>query len=310
MTKYKRGNVLIVVLIVMSFLLSVSLLLFEHTNKSYTTVIEISSESQGAVHAATALTAIRSYMMSYDDAEYDAPDEFWANIPPIPVNGGYATITLKPADDKLPVNMLANTDNDSKKRIEDAFSKVFSNHGYDDELWRTLKDWIRPEDSIPVSSSIAGETFNRGGTSYTAKYASLESLYEVRLMPDFAGIQADITELISVGDTAGKININFASEEVIAAFLPEFENYAQIIVEKRGENPFKSKDEVYNVLGSEMRDAYIQALPFFDVKSSYFYAKIEIDLFETVLYYHAYFSKNGNQLTLISYIEGGRLDYF
>jgi type II secretory pathway component PulK len=125
-----------------------------------------------------------------------------------------------------------------------------------------------------------------------------------------SGIYRDLSQYITTGEVAPKININMAEAIVIRAMLPELEPFIDRIIEERAENPFRNKDAVYAILGQGNRDIYNKILPFFDVKSTLFYVRIEVNILDGVQNYHALMQRSGNSMTVLRYIEGGNLDYF
>jgi hypothetical protein len=214
---------------------------------------------------------------------------------------------VTPADDRLPVNALSQTDDDKSERIRNAFDKTFTELGYG-TLWHSLRDWVSDSAAIPMSTEIIGETFNRDASPYTAKFGPISTLYEIRLIPEFPAIYKDIAEHLSVGEKEPKININFADNLTVISLIPEFEPYIDTIMSARAENPFTAKDAIYNLIQDS--EAYTAALPFFDVKSSLFYVKIEVDVLNTVQIFHVLLRRNGKRFTVIRYIEGRDIRYF
>ena len=307
--KSKKGSVLIVVLVVTALLLGLALQLFETSDIAYVGVAKIHSENQGAVYAATAFEAIASFMET-DNADYDAPDELWTLIPPIVIDGGYVSVIIKPADDRLPVNMLGNSDDNISRRAREAFRHLFAEQGFDDEIWETMSDLVSKEDLTPLTTNVKGVTHNTSSNSYKITQGPIKTLAEIRNIPILRRNYSNISKYICAGDVSGKININFASESVIKAFLPELSSYAAEIIEAREDEPFKAKDDVYKLLGTGARDNYIAALPYFDVKSTLFYVHIKIDHIEFIQHYHALFKRDGRKMTLTNYIEGSSLNYY
>jgi type II secretory pathway component PulK len=301
----KRGSVLLTVLMVIAFSLGVGMSVFERSGAAYREVVDRQGDTQGAIYAASALKVAQT-LMGMNNTSYDAADSLWTFIPPIPVNNGYVNITIQAADGRLPINSLAETDDNKTKRIHAAFEKLFLSLEYGDQ-WENLRDWVVSDDAIAMSEVFSAE-FNREGTPYTAKHAPLDSLYEIRLLPGFPKIYNELAKHLCVGDREPKININFASEQIISALIPELEPYAASIVAAREEVPFASKDELYKLIGSQ--EAYTAALPFFDVKSIYFYVKIEVNILESVWFYHALLKRNGNRYSIMNYIEGKDVIYF
>jgi type II secretory pathway component PulK len=305
-THADSGSVLLTVLVVIAFSLGVGIAAFERAGGAYREVVDRQGDTQGAIYAASALK-VAQYLMGRYNSSYDATDSLWTFIPPLPVNNGFVTITIQAADGRLPINSLAETDDNKSKRIRDAFEKLFTDLQYTDQ-WKLLRDWVSPAEAVPLSAEIISTEFNREGSPFTAKHAPLNSLYEIRLIPGMPKIYKELAQYVCMGDAEPKININFASEQVISALIPELAPYAADIVALRAEEPFTAKDDLYKLIGSQ--EAYTAALPFFDIKSSFFYVKIEVNILESVWFYHALLKREANRYGIVNYIEGKDVIYF
>ena len=304
----REGNVLVTVLIMTAFMASLVIVLHERSSASYRGALDLQADNQGGIYAGTALTVLRT-LMEFDDPEYDAPTDQWTVIPPIPVRGGFVSVSVRPADSRLPVNALANQDNATKKRMEDAFEYMYASLEYSDIMWKSLRDWVSSV-SGPGQSIIRGVVFNAEGNSYMAKHGLLSSLYEIRLIPGYPEVYNDVVKYLSLGELEPKININFADNLTIRAFLPELTTYVDEIIEAREKEPLKTKDALYRILGNTNQELYTKVLPFFDVKSSLFYVKIEVNILSSTQYYHILMRKSGRRFIVIRYIEGRGIDYF
>lgn len=297
-------------LVTVAFVLTLVTFVFQKSSTSYSGVVNIQADNQGAIYAATAVNAIKM-LMEYDDANFDGMNDTWRAIPSIPVEGGFVSIEIRPADDRLPINSLTNADNNTKERVREAFDDLFSELEYDKEMWHSLHDWVNSDNNSEfLSLNIVGQVFNREGNSYKPRHAPLTSLPELRQLPEYSQVYNNIVQYLSVGEKDPKININFAPPEVIRALMPELDSYIDRIIEQREEQPFEKKDEIYALLGSSNRDTYTNILPFFDVKSTLFYVKIELNLLNSERYYHVLMRRNGKTMTVIRYIEGRSINYF
>jgi hypothetical protein len=288
-----------------AFALGVGVTIFERAGIAYKEATDRQGDSQGAIYAGSALKVVQ-HLMGLNNATYDGSDSLWTAVPAIPVNNGFVSITIQAADGRLPVNPLAETDEKKAERITKAFEKIFEELDYGDQ-WESLRDWVVSSDTSPLSNTFVSE-LNREGTSYTAKHAPISSLYEIRLIPGFPKIYKDLSAYLCAGDAEPKININFANELVISALIPELAPYAADIAAAIDENPFTSKDDLYKLIGNQ--DAYTAALPYFDVKSTFFYVKMEVNILDSVWFYHALLKRNGNRYSILNYIEGKDIRYF
>ncbi|MDR2870785.1 MAG: general secretion pathway protein GspK [Deferribacteraceae bacterium] len=305
----RRGSVLIVVLVMTAFILSVVMMTFEKSADTYAGVVGVQAENQGGIYVSSIATAIKT-LMALDNADFDGVNDEWTVIPTIPVEGGYVSVQLKVADDRIPVNALTQPrDSAGYTRVVTAFDKLFTELELDSMLWHGIHDWVRPADNEPPLILTPAERYNPEGNGYTAKHKPLESLAELRLVPNIAREYNRLSNFLCMGgETTPHININFAPPEVISAFLPELESYVDQIVELRAEEPFQNKDALYTIMSD--RTAYTAILPYFDVKSSLFYAKVELNLAAENYYYHILFRRNGTSMNVAAYIEGRPINYF
>ena len=300
--KNKTGSVLIAVLIVISFCVSVILLIHERAIKSYSSVIDLQTEYQGAIYAMTVIKALE-LVFRYDTKSTDGSENIWNNIVPFPVDKGFLTVYIKPLNSKFPLNILAKDNNTNKERYETGFEKLTETITNETAPLEDLKSWLG-------NGHINTERFDENNVPYSFKGGQLDTLAELRFIPAFSNIFKDLSQYVSIGDTNGKININLASEEVIVSLLPELEPYMKDILEIRKERDFKDVSEIYTIMGQGNQEVYNKILPFFDVKSSLFYAKLELIVGNMNKYYHILFQKNGKSVKVIKYIEGPNIEYF
>lgn len=299
---HRKGSILITVLIVISLCTSLALFIHQKAISSYSSVIALQTEYQGAIYAMTAVKALE-LAFKYDTDSSDGKEDIWNIIPPIPVEKGFLTVYIKPLNSKFPLNILA-SDNDTRtKRYEDGFVKLMEELNMDTGRIDDLKNWLG-------SGIITSERFDENNTPYSFKGNKLDTLAELQYIPAFADDFKDLSEYISIGDTDYKINMNIASKEVIIAVLPELEPFVEDIIQARDTADFKNVSDIYNIVGAVNQDMYNKILPFFDVKSSLFYAKLELDAINEYRYYHILFQRNGKSIKVLKYIEGPNVEYF
>lgn len=302
MMRNMKGSILITVLIVISLCTSVALFIHERSSGSYASVINLQTEYQGAIYSMTAIKALE-LAFKYDTNSSDGKEDIWNNIVPIPVDKGFLTVYITPLNSKLPLNILASDNRTKTQRYEEAFTKLMEELNVADVRVDDLKDWLG-------SGNITTERFDENSTPYSFKGAMLDTLGELQYIPAFADVFKDISEYISIGQADSKINVNLASKEVIIALLPELEPYITDIEEARDEADFKNVSDIYDIVGAGNQEMYNKILPFFDVKSSVFYAKMELNVLDENKYYHILFQRNGRSIKVLKYIEGPNVEYF
>lgn len=298
----KKGSILITVMVIITACTSLALFINEKSLAAYGTVISLQNDYQGAIYAMTAIEALEM-AFQYDEASYDAADDIWMQIPTIPLDNGFMTITMKPLNAKVPMAALNSKDENIKERAQNALSELMRELEITEPDIYELLTWIGASDPT-------GERFDENGAPYSMKSAQLQTLAELALLPSFQTEYKKLIPYISIAGDGNKINVNLASKEVINAYVPELAPYVDQIISTRETEPFKDVSAVYNIMGAAMQDEYSKILPFIDVKSSLFYIKIELNIGDDNIYYHLLVQRNGSSVSPLKYIEGNNIDYF
>ena len=298
----KKGSILVTVMVVVTACTSLALFINEKTLAAYGTVISLQNDYQGAIYAMTAIEALEM-AFQYDEASYDAADDIWTQIPTIPLDNGFMTITMKPLNAKVPMATLNSKDEDVKERATNALNELMRQLEITEPDIYELLTWVGASDPT-------GERFDENGAPYSMKSAQLQTLAELALLPSFQTDYKKLIPYISIAGDGNKINVNLASKEVIDAYVPELAPYTDQIISTRETEPFKDVSAVYNIMGAAMQDEYSKILPYIDVKSSLFYIKIELNIGDDNIYYHLLVQRNGSSVSPLKYIEGNNINYF
>ena len=298
----KKGSILITVLIIITICTTVALFIHERAVSSYGTVIGLQYDYQGAIYAMTAIQALEA-AFKYDDKPYDSSESIWNQIPPIPVENGFLNAFIRPLNAKLPLAPLAIDNETVRERYVNGFNKL------KDKLELTECDTDRLIQWVGVGNPST-ERFDESGSPYNIKSSQLQTLAELAYIPTFKNEYKKLSEYVSIAGDGNKINLNVASEDVITSLVPELEPYVKEIIEKREEEPLKNISDLYQIMGSSMQEVYSKILPYVDVKSSLFYAKLELNIGDEFRYYHVLLQRNGKSVKPIKYIEGGNIEYF
>ena len=298
----KKGSILVTVMVVVTACTSLALFINEKTLAAYGTVISLQNDYQGAIYAMTAIEALEM-AFQYDEASYDAADDIWTQIPTIPLDNGFMTITMKPLNAKVPMATLNSKDEDVKERATNALNELMRQLEITEPDIYELLTWVGASDPT-------GERFDENGAPYSMKSAQLQTLAELALLPSFQTDYKKLIPYISIAGDGNKINVNLASKEVIDAYVPELAPYTDQIISTRETEPFKDVSAVYNIMGAAMQDEYSKILPYIDVKSSLFYIKLELNIGDDNIYYHLLVQRNGSSVSPLKYIEGNNIDYF
>ena len=167
----KKGSILVTVMVVVTACTSLALFINEKTLAAYGTVISLQNDYQGAIYAMTAIEALEM-AFQYDEASYDAADDIWTQIPTIPLDNGFMTITMKPLNAKVPMATLNSKDEDVKERATNALNELMRQLEITEPDIYELLTWVGASDPT-------GERFDENGAPYSMKSAQLRTLAEL-----------------------------------------------------------------------------------------------------------------------------------
>ncbi len=293
-----KGSILVFVLFFIAFAASTGIFLLKNSSDSYRGVVRVYSDTQSYIYAATAIEAIKK-LLKEDDNGYDSKEDDWFNIPSFPVGGGYVNVKVIPLNAKINLNIFYSGSRELRERLENAFEYALDEYGVGLEV-EYVWDWIDREKER--------EILGLSDKAYTFKNGKLDTLFELSYIPGFSRYYAVLKRFFTAGFEK-KINMNFASEDIIDAFLPELSDYSQDIIKYRDVEPFKDVSNIKSSLDLP-EDVYLKVLPFMTVKSSYFYAMIKVKLNDDIFTYHVILKRNGKKVKVLKYIEGGNEEYF
>ncbi len=300
--KQRKGAILITALIIIAVCTTAALYLHESAMSSFASVVKLQTEYQGAIYAMTVSEAV-DLLFKYDDANYDGVNDIWNTSIPIPVEKGFLTIYVKPLNSKFPINALANDNETERERYEQAFDVLMSDLEIDNYDLDELLSWLG-------SGYPSVDRYDENNGPYSMKGAAIDTLAELAYVPSFANIYRELSQYVSIGGVDYKINMNLADEDLIVAILPELTPYIADIISAREDEEFKNVSDIYQAMGGVAQDVYSSILPFVDVKTTLYYAKIELNVNDENTYYHVLYSRSGSSARAIKYIEGGSIDYF
>ena len=318
-----RGVILIFVLIVISFAVGIVLMINKNSTEKYEKTMNIYFENQASLYAFTAVKAV-SKVLEDDDNSYDSADDDWYSIPPLPIKDGFVSVKVIPLNKKIDINKIIYSDakhkNEAKKirqRYLNAIKTVFENiyesdntsAGLNAPSLGVLIDWIDEDSKINEDGGDEqGLFYENNDKTYTVKNRLLESLYELNYIEGFNLLYSRGKNYLTVLSKKNKININFASKQVIEAFLPEVADYAEDIISYRQDSPFKDISQIRNVGIDD--ETYLKILKYISVKSSLFKLKILVIVNSVSFNYEAVVQRDNGKTKILKYIEEANEDYF
>jgi len=303
----KRGSVLVFVLIFIAFAASTVLLIHERSTESMVEASEDFYENQAHIYAITALTAVTETLKD-DDNTYDSPREEWGLIPMVEIPYGFISVDIKPLNAKIAINGMASSDVELAKRYLDACSKIAAEKEAESLLCDVVKDYIDADDEVSHGGA-EGVTYERNDVLFHTKNKPLSTLYELRMLMNDNEQFSNVKDYLTVYSPEKAININFADELTLRAFVPELEDYAEAIIDYAKTKEYKDPSNIKEAVDIP-QDIYLKVLPFITVKSSLFYIKTEVTLNDKPRYYHALVKKDGALVEVINFLAGINGQYY
>ncbi|MDY7000883.1 MAG: type II secretion system protein GspK [Thermodesulfobacteriota bacterium] len=228
----------------------------------------LSKECQAGLLAVAGLAMAKKMLLEDGDDLADTPLNSWAKPWEDEKHG--LKIVITPCNAFLNLNNLnpGKTDN----RVQNATRVMLNNKGLAPENLESLLDWLDPDKNKRLHGAedsayiLALKDYTPRNKSLTRPEEALLALGWETVDPVWFG------ERFTVWGEGG-VNLNFASEELIKAFLPELENYFTPIQNLRQDKGFTSISELDDIIGVDLRnkiDEYVT------VSSKYFRVIIEV----------------------------------
>jgi len=235
-------------------------------------------------------------LLKNDSNNYDSRQDIWANIPPMPIRGGDVSITLIPTNSKIDLNLLFSSDLKVKKRTEKAILKIFTQYGYEKEMLENLRAWCE-------------KRFEADTYFYTSRLPPIRprktifySLKEVDFVKGMSNFSKKFHRFFTVNGSS-KININFASKEVIESYIPEIEFEIDNLLSYRKKYPFKNITQIKKIINVS-DETYLKIQPFITTKSDTFIVKILVNIDSYRFIATGIIKRDGKKVKLIKYFEG------
>ncbi len=254
-------------------------------------VENLAARAQGR-EVARAAAAWAAVILADDDPAVDHLQEPWAT--PLPaVDVGEATVSGGLADEtaRFNLNNLVSEGKPVATQV-DAFRGALGQLGLEASLADALIDWIDP-DSEPIAGGAESGYYLTLDPPYNAANKPLTSLGELRLVRGFTDeVVGRLAPLVTVLPAASRINVNTASAQVMAAFVPEMPTLA--VMRNRDQRPFLKPQDFLDLAPEEAR-ARLGTL--IAVSSSYFSARAVVTSGRARIAWHAILERGANPAT-------------
>jgi type II secretory pathway component PulK len=300
-----KGSVLIYVLIVISFSVAIAFLINENATSNYEATYDLYFHNQAYIYATSSLDIIKSFF-EIDDDSYDSQLDIWNNIPPIKIENSVINFIITPANIKINLNLLAEEgDTNTSVRIFDALETIFQDENINNLTPGIIKDWI-DEDNEPADDGREEYTYDDYDFIYKIKNKPLDTIMELSFIDNYNSYYK-LKDYFTVIDEDKKLNINFCSDKVLKAYLPELTSYAKDLVDYRRNNEYKNISDIRDATYIS-DDEYIEAVNYLTVNSNYYYIKIIVKLIDTNYTYHILYNRKSKKIE--KFIQGFDNDYF
>jgi general secretion pathway protein K len=215
-----------------------------------------------------------SVMLERDarDDNIDHLGEPWARVfPPLPFEGGVIAVAISDAQARFNLNNLVRNGAPSVADIG-VFQRLLRSLELDPSLSEALIDWIDP-DTQARPGGAEDVDYLALAPPYRAANQPLASVDELRLVKGFTAEAVErLRPYVAALPEPTAININTASERVLAALLPGASPAVQPIIQAREREPFKAVGDLTKLLSADQPPP--QAAH--GVNSGYFLVTIDI----------------------------------
>jgi len=181
---------------------------------------------------------------------YDGLDEMWASpFPPLPVDGGTASVTIVDESRKLNINQLVNAANGAPNASFAAIiTRLFELIGVSPDILPALIDWVDP-DSVPTQGGAESDYYLGLMPPYEPRNGPMPTIADLKMVRgvDDATFIRLAQFLTTVPDT--KVNINTAPPEVLMAMLPQLANQPQLLQSIMAQRPFRTTADMNKAPG-------------------------------------------------------------
>jgi general secretion pathway protein K len=200
---------------------------------------------------------------------YDGLDEMWATpFPPLPVDGGTASVTIIDETRKLNINQVVNSSNGAPNTTFIAtLSRLFEIIGVSPDIVPAIIDWIDP-DSVPTQGGAENDFYLGLMPPYEPRNGPMPTIADLKMIrgvDDATFIR--LAQFLTVAPES-RVNINTAPPEVLMAMMPLLANQPSILQALMAQRPFHTMSDLNKAPGFSAASKNSQNL--FTTQSDYF----------------------------------------
>jgi general secretion pathway protein K len=269
--KRQRGIAAITAILIVAVAASAATVMLAQQSATLDQAMLVTARAQADLYAQAGLDWSRGVLAQ--DARTsgaDSLDEAWAQpIGGLPVERALVAGAIADEQGKFNLNNLVNNGQKSPADAE-VFARLLESLGLSRSLADAVVDWVDADGDLASSTGAEDGYYLALARPYRAANApmiQIEELYRVRGFD--AQAVAKLKPHVSALGERTRVNINTATEPVLAAVLGDRQGKAGEIAKLRRARPFRSETEIAAVVGAESVAA-------FDVKSAFFSVRIQV----------------------------------
>jgi type II secretory pathway component PulK len=254
-----HGAALVLVLVTLLAVSSLVLYTTEITSRRFADASRLVLEYKAGLKADAsldkALELLAHMIRTQDDPDQGYQNALWEE------HG--VRITITPCSAKIELNGLAKR-NKGSERLHRALLDILGPEDISTQELENLLYWMRDKRATMWTSdqNFIQTSSTWRNLHYKAPGRPLQRPEEIMLIPGFSHLSPDwIRHRFTTWGQPGRINLNFASREIVLSFLPELEAYWDQIATFRRDTGLTHPNQLLSAIGMDI-DTYSQLLPF------------------------------------------------
>ncbi len=211
--------------------------------------------ARSAVNVGLALLAQQSRMNAATAAPnqpYYALNQPWAMpFPPVPMDGGTATVSIVDEARKLNINQLINQQNGVvNQNVAQILERLFAILEINPQIIPAIIDWLDPDSVESPGGGAEADYYLRLTPPYEPRNGQMPTIGDLRMVrgvdtPTFVQLRQFLTVAPELG-----VNANTAPPELLASLSPELAKDTSLVkgmMEARTREPFQNLNEIPNL---------------------------------------------------------------
>jgi general secretion pathway protein K len=210
--------------------------------------------AHSAVNVGIALIATDARKAALSNApRVDSLQSLWAlPVPPLPLGGGWANLSIIDEGRKLNINQLVTPTGQVNQPFADTITRLLTILGIDPTtIVPSLIDWLDP-DSVVTPNGAESDYYLGLRPPYEARNAPMPTIGDLRMVRGIDEITFRRLGNFLTTTPSVRVNVNTAPPEVLMAVAPQFQespSSLKAVLEQRVDHPFDNLTEVSDLIG-------------------------------------------------------------